>query len=143
MLSLPRRPPGLAGQRLFRPGAGAQFPYLMEFAAAITSPDCRNAALTGQLPDKNRVSAAGAACPSSTFCATVGGGHCGVWLDARSVLRAVPQVVPDLGDAAVQVFQGAGVVDHDVGDGQPLLAAGLGGHPGAGLVLRPAPAPGG
>ena len=38
--------------------------------------------------------------------------------------------------AAVQVVQGAGVVDHDVGDGQALLPAGLGRHPGPGLIRR-------
>ena len=55
-------------------------------------------------------------------------------------LRAGDQVSPDPGCPAVEVFAGAGVVDHDVRDGQALFAGGLGGHPGAGLVLRQAPA---
>jgi DNA-binding SARP family transcriptional activator/pimeloyl-ACP methyl ester carboxylesterase len=51
-------------------------------------------------------------------------------------LHAALEVDPDFGDAAVQVVQGAGVVDHDVGDGQALLPAGLGRHPGPGPVRR-------
>ena len=41
--------------------------------------------------------------------------------------RAGLEVGPDLGEAAVQVVQGAGVVDHDVREGQALLAGRLGG----------------
>ena len=51
-------------------------------------------------------------------------------------LHPALEVGPDFGDAAVQVVQGAGVVDHDVGDGQALLPAGLGRHPGPGLIRR-------
>jgi DNA-binding SARP family transcriptional activator/pimeloyl-ACP methyl ester carboxylesterase len=51
-------------------------------------------------------------------------------------LEPAHQVGPDFGDAAVQVVQGAGVVDHDIGNRQPLLPAGLGRHPGPGLIRR-------
>jgi len=48
----------------------------------------------------------------------------------------VPEVGPDLGDAAVEVLQGAGIVDHQVGHGKALFTAGLGGYPGPGLIGR-------
>src|ERR1700733_6032589 len=58
---------------------------------------------------------------------------------ARSGARAGLEGGPDVRDAAVQVFQGAGVVDHDVGYRQALVAGRLGGHSRAGLVCGHAP----
>src|SRR6516165_9515160 len=51
------------------------------------------------------------------------------------------EVGPDLGDAAVQVGQRSGVVDHQVSYGQALLAAGLRRHAGPGLIGRHAALP--
>jgi len=48
----------------------------------------------------------------------------------------VGEVGPDGGDAAVQVGQGAGVVDHQVGHGQALLPAGLRRYAGSRLLGR-------
>ena len=55
---------------------------------------------------------------------------------ASSGRQAALEVGPDLGDAAVQVLQGAGVLDDEVGHGQALFAAGLGGQAGLGLLGR-------
>src|ERR1700722_6883336 len=52
---------------------------------------------------------------------------------------AALQVGPDLADPAVEVVEGTRVVDHDVGQRKTLLPAGLGGHPGPGLIRGHAP----
>jgi hypothetical protein len=49
---------------------------------------------------------------------------------------------PDIADPLVQVGEGARVVDHDVGDGQPLFPGGLGRHPGPRVLGGHAAVPG-
>src|SRR5688500_4746274 len=46
---------------------------------------------------------------------------------------------PHLVDLGLQVLERTGVVDHDVGPGQPLLARCLVGHPGPGVGLAHPP----
>jgi hypothetical protein len=83
--------------------------------------------------------------PRSTVAAVSGGAVSGGAVSGGAVSggvlpRAGSQVPPYRRDTPVQVGRRPRVVDHDVGDRQPLLACRLGGHPGACLILgKPAP----
>src|ERR1700684_376921 len=61
--------------------------------------------------------------PSSPQDSTLGGGS-----DIPGRFRGAAQAGPYFGDPAVEVVERARVVDHDVGDRQPLLPARLRGH---------------